>query len=155
MTTQQILQKIREVNPELMELSFGCEVVVRFSNDTFSKQVLIKKKKFENREHSPRYKGNRYYYTWSLKDNGYKPMESDIVEVIGHPPQLNHLLRAIGEADGGQFTEFMNFLWRSNVKTSVDLGPYKELFHYDLTKTVEQNLDESEELREFLSEIIK
>lgn len=78
------------------ELSFGCEVVVRFNNDTFSKQTLIKKKKFENHGHSPRYRGNRHYYLWSLKDNSYKPEESDIVEILGHPPQWHHLLLALG-----------------------------------------------------------
>jgi hypothetical protein len=62
-------------------------------------------------------------------------------------PQLNHLLRTIGEAHPLDIT-----------KIGTDGGFYNTLGHlvfgyYDLTKTVSENL-ENEELANFIGEII-
>jgi len=127
MTTQQILQKIREVNPELLELSFGCEVKPSDSNET---AIFISK--------------DSYYH-----GGGFRLFDSKRVSLkaLGHPPQLNHLFRAIGDS----IISCEN-IDCENLKFYIG-GDNAVL--YNLTKTVEQNLDESEELRKFLSELLK
>lgn len=84
MTTyqQKAEQYVREQLPELMELSFGCEVKVHEIDDV----VGIIKGEWNNiDERETYYELDGFRISWAKKD----------LEIIGHPIQLQHWLRVL------------------------------------------------------------
>lgn len=83
MTNQEKLQyiknKVIEVCPEVMELSFGCEVVFNCYQELF---VYLRKSK---KGHEIIKKGGTKICIVSISD----------IEVIGHPITLSHILRTL------------------------------------------------------------
>lgn len=126
--TQQVLEKIREVCPELMELSLGCQI----SNP---KQYPLVYVGYSNAQHC-----------LSLTMNGKQSLlfvdGIKNTEIIGHPAHLEHLLRALGRQ------------WSVDGCGYIVHGLDAVAGKYDLTLSVEQNLEQNEELRDFIYELI-
>ena len=122
---QEIQKKIRELVPELQELSKGCEVVVdsKFGIQGYGNVQCVKE------------------YIKALGEvslYGHNTCGKDYnLEIIGHPIHLEHVLQAI-EKKGEVLTP--NGLWKL----------YRS---YNLFPSFEENL-ENEELCEFLYELI-
>lgn len=129
MTTEQILQHIRDVCG-LKRLEFGCEVKVPNVIDT-AKVFKVSK----DDDGTPIYYLTDFIYEWFY--------ESEL-EIIGLPIYLEHLLYAIQ----GKLKETDSIM---GVPTLL-IGMYH---HYDLTRTVEQNLTDNTELRELIISLIK
>ncbi len=93
MTTEQKAQaieaKIREVCPELQELSFGCEVEVRIGTfiTRYGRSPNIRRFKIFC-VHESGYIGTSNYA------KGMEISKDDITKIIGHPIHLEHVLRA-------------------------------------------------------------
>lgn len=124
-TTQEILARVRDLLPELKELKFGCEV--KHKKRGIARYVGLNKRVknlWFDNEDEP-------IYTVDIGGNS---------EIIGLPVELPHLLHGIMIAN-----DFMkptrNQLWNIIQK-------------YDLTKSLEQNLDTNEQLRELISNLI-
>lgn len=117
----------------LKELSFGCEITNCVLNgDEMPNGVVVK--------------DVREKYLYLHIDAGdqleYQVHYNDkfTFEIIGHEVQLNHLLLAIGNAEIEQDIE--------------DL--YMEVLNrYDLTKTVQQNLESNTELCQYLLDLLQ
>ena len=121
---QQLKERIYALNPELKALTMGCEV------RTDSEKYIIA----SDLKDSYRYRVIGKHYQEFLP-------EDSIVEIIGKPIELSHVLRAIGEK-----------------YSSADVGGFtRDLLNngYSLTKTFDQNIAENEELVTFLLSIIK
>lgn len=85
---ERVENKIRELCPELMELTFGCEVKTKTWGT-----VKITAYEDEGKDES--------YMCYVLPDrttgdeDGLVFYEKEIIEIIGHPIHLEHVLRAI------------------------------------------------------------
>lgn len=98
-----IIEACQKANPKLMELSLGCEVKTR-TNGTV--QIVIY-------EDFPEESYMNYILPNGLlgDEDGKRFYENEILEILGHPPQLTDVLLAIGENSGlaiestGQFGE--------------------------------------------------
>lgn len=130
-STEQILERIRELVPELKELKFGCEL------------------KGKNREATiinlPAIEGNPY----TIKVGGLITTgnPSDL-EIIGLPIELNHLLLVLTKNS----KQFCNLV--SNVEDGTGIVVDGVFAPYDLSLSVEENLQENEDLRNLISELI-
>lgn len=82
--------RIRELVPELQELTFGCEV--RYGSDEQEPQTVTIGNPYEVIE-TKSYKKVRN--PWCLDDT------SDLLEILGHPIQLAHVLQAIDKREKG------------------------------------------------------
>lgn len=122
---EKILKKIKEACPELMELSFGCEVrhssyratcICIGLNGAITKEHIIvpKTKKFGGM-------------------STYHPLGFAKCEIIGHEPELRHLLRIIKENDIS--------LGLFHGETSLVFDDNKLGTHYNLQKSLSDNLD--------------
>lgn len=132
--TEAIIARIREVCPELMELREGCEVAIEASPSPLHLKII-----------EP-YRGRKNEWLMTEHMVWYENIER--AKIIGHPVHLEHLLRAIGEEI-------------DITPCSEDSVPQLELHahfgkttYYDLTLTVEQNLEQNEALREWVYELI-
>lgn len=138
MRTSEILRKIREANPELMELSFGCEVIV------YGEVYIIDSNwGIYSREENDK---SGYYRVIANEMNNWTRIDEDNFEIIGHPVHLEHLLVAMrkGRSVGIEVGDDLFFTdW---VK--------EEDYRYDLTKSVKANLESNEALREFISALL-
>lgn len=143
--TTAILEKIREVCPELMELSFGCVVEVQ------NYVVLV------------RIVEDRRGFTW-VPESGYPNMdfygiapspvhfdEKHIKKIIGHEPHLEHLLRTIPE-DRQMYLNTWNGYFYVWSRQTVEL--ISQHIQYNLTLSLTQNLETNPELREFVYKLI-
>lgn len=127
MTTEQILDHIREICG-LKRLEFGCEVTLLCD---------------ENLDY-PKRKVYDIFRDHIFVTNYGVITEKEIKEIIGLPVHLEHLLFILKEkAVIRLYSEYL--LIEYNYKTT----------NYDLTKTVEQNLNESDVLRNIIINIIK
>lgn len=133
--TKQIKNKIRELCPELMELSFGCEV-----KDTHNQLEYVVCNKSVN--------DDLYVSCGTLESTQYRVPRERVV-IIGHPIQLSHLLRAIGDR-----TQHFEYVTWEETHISFVLKKTGKLLQFDLTKSVHQNLEENEELREFIYNLL-
>ena len=142
-----ILQAIREANPELMELSFGCEVKAWIDDDEFVLRhinddgiIIVECEEYDIE---------------TIKE--LLGTEENIFEIIGHPPELRHLLRAIAKepSDYEMWLDATRFdtphLLATKYGEREDFE--KPMFSYDLTKPLPDNLD-NEELCTFLFDLL-
>lgn len=136
LTTEQILDIIREKN-NLKELSFGC--IVR---DKHSKVQYVATDKPHQMRGFPQWD--------AVPLQGFKNAQNTLsYEIIGHPVHLEHLLKTIGHwywiaGDG--------CIWKT---AGVGSNTYRiDGARFDLTKSVEQNLNENKALRKFMSEVL-
>lgn len=139
--TTAIMERIREVCPELMELSFGCRFQFE-KNGKICVMTQITDKYME------------FYFLWNAigwKLEGCSRKEKigwfknrDILDsaiIIGHPVHLEHLIHVLRKV-GFDSTEE----WLHTLGTVVD--------YFELTLTVEENLEQNEVLRNFVYKII-
>jgi hypothetical protein len=84
---EQAVERVRELLPELKELSFGCEVEGEYETGFrfISKQVADKPFYIEKGESCTRF------------------LDEDEVKIIGHPVRLADILRAIDKKYRGDF----------------------------------------------------
>ncbi len=137
-----VIRYIQDTVEGLKELSFGCKIKYNGSENMLLGKVV-------NR--TPIHKESEYRY--QLMDNErwgaenlfsvYGDQINDF-EIIGHEPQLNHLLLAIKNNGGLLGIE----LYGEEFGLRLDT-PYGETI-YDLTKTVEENLESNPELTNYL-----
>ena len=145
-----ILQAIREANPELMELSAGCEFI-----EQFGQKALVLRKYIVSNE------SDVYDYTYdkpNAEDLGFaRSPHHPAWKIIGHPPELRHLLRAIAKepSDYEMWLDATTFdtphLLATKYGEREDFE--KPMFSYDLTKSLSDNLDD-EELCAFLFDLL-
>jgi len=128
MNIDKLIKAIQKANPSLLELSFGCEVVIKIQADKepFRKVTLLNKTK--NR------RGEEQWYIYEGKTTYYRP-ESEFTEILGHPITLDHVLVAINE----------NNKWE-------DWVILKLTTEWQLTKPFS---DQPQEVIDFLSEIFE
>lgn len=72
--------------------------------------------------------------------DSYESRAEHFLEIIGHEPQLNHLLLAIPNMQ----------LSHGKIGTIITVYPSGSIFPYDLTKTVQENLESNPELTNYL-----
>jgi len=88
-------KKIREICPELQKLEFGCNVLVNLDSGSHKGKWYLKIFAARKYESNP-----TLWYGYSTTDdlsvNDSAPFEEkDIVEILGKPIELQHVLRAI------------------------------------------------------------
>lgn len=167
MNTHEILQKIREMCPELMELSFGCEIKIDDCKATFvSRYWHTAGEEIEVGIFKPFFQSGDNFIKKDLKDLDF--------EIIGHPVHLEHLLRAI-DMPGDERYETVTLKGsklrivspNGKTETSIEEGvginneQWGTVTNYcwadveiDLTQSVEENLNSNESLREFISDVL-
>lgn len=146
MTPQQIENKIRELVPELQELSFGCEVIYS-------------------------HKGNKrpvYFEKWVAEGEALRIFDKalqnpnvihtiKIGEIIGHPIHLEHLLLAIerlSKEKGFDLCAVIQIPTMGSIRFSKMYDSEKNKADYNLTKSFSQNLQDSPELTTLLSDVL-
>ena len=127
-------KRIRELVPSLMELSFGCEVMVTIDDEYKEKNVISKL--------------GVGFLGIEVECERYdieKIKDVDFIEVIGHPIQLQHILLAIENADmpNLSFRSENNFLYFNENQDGEVI--------YNLSKSYN---DQEEEVHKFLAEIL-
>lgn len=127
---QAIEAKIREVCPELQELSFGCAIKAK-NYQKIEDAVFISKGSYKN-------------------DGGFrlfdiKKQNEVIDEIIGHPVHLEHLLRTTSQAPVGSMWN-----WRT---VGPKLWAHSDGPYYDLTLSFSDNM-KNEQLVDFLYSIV-
>jgi len=146
--TTTILAAIRKACPELMELSFGCELE---SVDGVHARILDTN-------------GINYFKVGIMEDDLFIATYSKLDEtlkVIGHPPHIGHLLRTIGnehimvDCYGdlilSEFCQDDNLheLFRSYEEENLDN------MQLDTAADLTQQLETNQELREFVYQLVK
>ena len=136
-----ILNKIREVCPELMELSMGCELEWQRPKKGFKRTFWHYSEK--HGEELRKYAVILSHYVDGLGDEhwGRLTVKTADLKPLGHEPHLEHLLRAIQ----GYEEKMSLYLWPDALEFESNVGNL-----YNLTKTLSQNLDENEALCDFL-----
>ncbi len=132
---QQLQQAIREVCAELKELAWGCEAHIRKGN-CLNKYVI-------NCTHRDT-DGTKRYKVCCLDDKLFNP--EDFTEIIGHPIELQHILRAIEEHNTGIY-----YVESGGGIVSVNCLFRDTIVDYDLTLPLDQ---QSPEVIDFLNSII-
>ena len=141
--TTAILEKILEVCPELMELSFGCEVIVR--HDAIEKHFII-----EKLNESVWEIGTPNHYVMSGLNEGGRD-----ITIIGHEPHLEHLLRVLVTKNGVYDSYFIHANgWIMNEHTKDHKTTVTHHALYDTTLSLTQNLETNTELREWVYKLI-
>lgn len=133
---QQVLDTIRNLC-DLKRLEFGCEVIMKH-NVSGDYDVICGNYHGENPAFYLALRGNKEYFA------------EDIIEIIGLPVELNHLLLAIGlskciKPELELFSTQLDFSKRGTNGTENAL--------YDLNLSVEKNLDKPE-LLDLIYELI-
>jgi hypothetical protein len=127
-----ILAKIREANEETMELSWGCKVNIRGDkNATFIK-----------------YDGEYIYWldvSGDACDEDSSILDKLDFKIIGHPLHIGHVLRAMRVK-----SSLVLFSYSDEIAIYSDIVRAK----YDLTLTVEQNLNANPALVTLLAEML-
>ncbi len=139
-----VQNKIRELVPELMELSSGCEVIAVWNSDVEKETDTLHATVLDRHE----WKG------WVLLHNYVrgtaKVKTEDVKEIIGHPIHLEHVLRAVEKVGKGNTYTFHLDLY---------MGGLAEFIRATDNKTMGYNLslpftEQSDELYQFLAEIL-
>jgi len=139
--TETALELIRDRVPRLRELSFGCKIMVNGRTGILIRYLKEKK--------AP------YFYEFRMDNDEYGVFSGGVkklsdIKIIGHEVQLNDLLFAIKQ------TEYTCH-FSSNGHLHVVHPSKQERFltlDYDLTKSVEENLNKNPELCEFLIQLL-
>lgn len=150
----QIEQKIKEVCPWLMELTFG---------------TTIKHKSVPNKKGVYIGQSSHDKHHWMYQDNTTYPILLEHIEVLGREPQLSDLLYTVGASTAfkldvvceGRTTLYIRdrnlYPAVLGVKTAMDEWDKKTHgrrgAQYDLTKSVRENL-ENKELCDFIHQLI-
>lgn len=142
-STQQILERIREVLPELKELKFGCEVRFYDEDGGSIDGVIVE------RNHQGKIK------VQDQEDGEINWCDgSDVDSIIGIPVQLNDLLRVIEMNQKEiEMSLYGNIFHIGHYEKPNKEGYYSKGF-YNLSLSVEQNLEQNEGLREIISQLI-
>lgn len=82
--------------------------------------------------------------TFDLK--GLPRKEIEEWQIIGHPPELHHLLKILGDLDIG-------IVGDTFVKLTFDNWSTLNI-SYDLTQTLTENLETNQQLREFVYQLV-
>lgn len=138
----QIEQKIKEVCPWLMELTFGCEV--KYGKDSIKSGKIISKMV------------NGLYTVLNDKNTIRASIDVvDIVEVLGKEPQLSDLLYTIKSVNENNQEKGVYFDLGGSELLLMSRSPLKieNSVSYDLTKSIRENL-ENEELCDFIHQLI-
>ena len=127
-------QKIRELVPELMELSFGCEVVTKMGHNILVKldRTIVGADRGDGQVWTTNYTTTKgeYCTVW------------DSSEIIGHPIHLEHILRAIEKVHGE----------KTHKEDKTGFTPFdRASLMYDLSKPLNE---QSPELYTLLAEIL-
>jgi len=146
-----VLNKIKEKCPELMELSFGCELKPKEKFE-FPQYIFSDSFVFINESGGGPIADTGDYdeYIAELKELTTGELYRDEIDVredftiIGHEPRLEHLLRAIKESECLMGIELYGNESGLNFDTPFGTIPY------DLTKSVEQNLEQNEPMLDFI-----
>lgn len=143
MTNQEkVIEKIRERCPELKKLSFGCLV------DWGKWGAGVKGRTTQVRPYQWFDAGDNEEL---MSPEQFKKYKLDDVKIIGHEPQLNHLLLAIRKSIGTE-NYFQIDVYTSGLEFTIT-GLVSD-FTYNLTKSVRQNLEENEGLCDFLVDVL-
>lgn len=136
--TEAILARIRECCPELMELSFGCEVITQKG----SRGIVG-------------WGGDEYMRCVRLENGNTVQVGLRHITSIGHEPHLEHLLRTLPfEVQTKMlYAEEGNEL-QLGYDDHADENSFTIWCQYNLTLTVRENLEKNEELREWIYELI-
>lgn len=149
-TTRKLREKINEACEELLRVKFGCEletedggILVTCTGSSSSRGTLCVD---EN--------GWRYYAyiieeQWKLSPNMGK--EEQDVKILGTPPTLEHLLRAIRDKSVGNTFSFTGRQLEVVVSKNALENERKRISGYDLTKSP---LDQDEETTKALVELL-
>lgn len=156
-----ILNYIREQIPSLKELSFGCEI----ENLFFYKTEADKKaKKPDWKRHTSEY-GLRGTIVKDLRED-FLPMwvdygdqlefcvePNDIVsfDIIGHQVELRHLLMCIEK----KWPQEKYVISSNGFIGHIDDVDHGDPINYNISATLEQNLESSEELADFIINILE
>lgn len=153
---QQLQQKLRELvtkhNPELLKLSFGCEVKIippskyeKYDEIFYTKDgeyIPVGKTVIQNRDYGSRNATYRYdvgvandgYHTYrqiSIKKELWEKMVQDErINIIGHPIELRHLLIALDRKRAGLET-----------RMRTKLGVFEICIDFNKEQIVEINID--------------
>lgn len=129
---QELTKLIRELVPELMELSFGCEVKVRGENTTDTVLSVA---------------GNKVDVRTQYRED----INIEDFEILGHPIQLHHVLKAIAKEED-EIKYFIDgdgfwYYWKDEELISVAM-----MNAWDMDKTLSE---QSPETTAFLLSILK
>lgn len=147
--TDAILSKIRECCPELMELSFGCEITHMPVRDLGIDYRGVYLHPARGKDmHLILFKGERT----SSQQTYSTTISRKYFEIVGHEPQLEHLLLTLtlnSEFIGHLELDLSspNILYAENTISH-------ESFRYNLTLSLTQNLETNTELRKFIYKLI-
>lgn len=129
---QQLKERIYALNPELKELSFGCELILKDKEDNvYAKDIYVNLQDVDKDESKTLI---RTLHCNMTALGRYK--------IIGHPITLNEVIYAMREQDGNQDSNILKLCGGS-------------MSMWDYKKTFDQNIAENEELVTFLLSIIK
>ena len=166
---QQLKERIYALNPELKELTFGCLVRVKIGTNITQ---------YGRSDNVMTFKVCYLKDGKMIINNTYDPdrsiVKDDLVEILGHPIHLEHVLRAM-KLTGHEWEKvtvkgnIMHFfIPKSESVTTIEdgVGINNEQYgsvtnyewwsvDYDMAKTFDQNIAENEELVKFLLEVIK
>ena len=126
---EKILKKIQEVCPELMELGFGCRVI----DEVGTPEIVLWSQ--EN------WKG---WTDVQLNGTAIPIKKEELTEILGKPPHLEHLLRAIPNK---------NFCATADGQIGCNTSDLYIWENYNLSLSLEQNLD-NPELCSFIHSLI-
>lgn len=129
MKLEQLENKIRQLVPSLMELSFGCKVIWKDDEGDLNESILIRIY-------------NDFYYG-IFEENFNK---EQIIEILGHPIQLHHVLFAVDKAYKELATTCEGGMLEREKREYIHTAKY-----WDLTKDLS---GQSEETIEFISNLI-
>ena len=145
-STEQILERIRELVPELKELKFGCEIKLKNDKESdfplgrfISEIVLV---------NAPNNKGIQaeIYGTTCVQ---HFPVDSfnNYYEIIGLPVELNHLLSTL--------KKLYYPITHYKVQEILGVDTFENSkARYDMDLSVEQNLEENPALTDLIYELI-
>jgi hypothetical protein len=83
-TKEKLIKKIQKANPELLDLTFGCEVIVDYEELGLQNEK-VKIVNYADDIDSDLHTSVRYMLSGNIK------------EIIGHPTQLHQVLKAMGK----------------------------------------------------------
>lgn len=142
-----IINKIKEACPELMELSFGCAVQLRVNDSWFpyNEEIYhILKRDNTSIDES--------YFLCGVDQAQFSP---PCMEIIGHPPQLNHLLKTFKTFKNIVESELL-YVFRVCAEGFIlwkEIGKPIVKVEYNFSKSVLENL-QNPILVDFLADVM-
>ena len=142
-STNEILKRIREVCG-LEKLEFGCEVIWTSPASEENKQKSKQYKAVVIRNWKNGAVSILENFHVNVTQSTHTILESDI-EIIGLPVEHGHLTQVVNGCV---------IFYKGKIDISPDIGEINYRGDYNLSLTVEQNLNQNDELRAFISELI-